>query len=111
MVVSINWEVLFWGSKYAESYDIGSILSGNTEPEQQKEKALDSRLLSPLKRLAWNLKRRGPLWIAIPLNEAFTVDSKKLQSGRKMIYAGCPSLCGLGSEDGHVATFSLLLYG
>ena len=27
-----------------------------------------------------------------------------------MIYVGVPSFCGLGLEDGHVPTLSLLLY-
>ena len=38
-----------------------------------------------------------------------TVDSKKLEHARRVIYAGFPSLLGLGLEDGHVPTFWLLL--
>ena len=40
----------------------------------------------------------------------FNVGSKKLKHGCRMICAGCPSLFGLGLEDGHVAIFCLLVY-
>ena len=39
------------------------------------------------------------------------VDSKMLEHGCRVIYAGFPSFFGLGLEDGHVPTFWLLLYG
>ena len=38
-----------------------------------------------------------------------TADSKKLEHGWRMIYAGVPFLCSMGLEDGHVPTFWLLL--
>ena len=37
------------------------------------------------------------------------VDSKKLEHGCKMIYAGFASFFGLALEDGHVPTFCSLL--
>ena len=40
----------------------------------------------------------------------FTADSKKLEHVCRLIYAGFPSFCGLGLEDGHVPTFCLLLW-
>ena len=39
-----------------------------------------------------------------------TVDSKKLEHGRRMFYTGFASFFGLGLDDGHVPTFWLLLY-
>ena len=37
-----------------------------------------------------------------------TASSKKLEHGRRLIYAGVPSFFGLGLEDGHVPSFWLL---
>ena len=45
---------------------------------------------------AWQLKQ-------------FTVDSKYLEHGWRMINDGFPSFFGLGLEDGHIPTFWLLL--
>ena len=39
-----------------------------------------------------------------------TVNSKKLEHGCRMIYAGSASFCCLGLEDGHVPTLWPLLY-
>ena len=39
----------------------------------------------------------------------FTGDCEKLEHGCKMIFAGFPSFCGLGLEDGHVPIVWLLL--
>ena len=37
-------------------------------------------------------------------------DSKSLEHGNRMIYAGTPSVLGLGLEDGHVPTLWPLQY-
>ena len=42
--------------------------------------------------------------------DTLTVDSKKLEHGCRMIFAGLPPFCRLGLEDGHVPTFWFLLY-
>ena len=50
---------------------------------------------------------RGP-----PASQGFfylTVDSKKLEHGCRLIYAGFPSIFGLGLGNCHVPTFWLLL--
>ena len=41
--------------------------------------------------------------------ELDTVDSKELEHGCRLIYAGIPSFFVLGLEDGHVPTFWLLV--
>ena len=36
------------------------------------------------------------------------IDSRKLEHGCRMIYAGVPLVFGVGLEDGHVSNFWLL---
>ena len=51
----------------------------------------------------------GMVWYGIVWYGMTTVDSNKLEHGCRLIYAGIPSLFGLGLQDGHVPTFWLLL--
>ena len=45
----------------------------------------------------------------IILPHTYTVDSKQLEHGCRMVYAGFPSFFGLGLEEGHVPTLWPLL--
>ena len=48
----------------------------------------------------------GPeLGIIYILGALGIVDSKKLEDGHSMSCDGCPSVVGLGVEDGHIPTF------
>ena len=74
------------------------LIFGNSEVRKQSE----------LNRTSWLrvFKPNQELY----LDSKSTVDSKKLEHGCRMIYAGVTSFFGLGLEDGCVPTFWLFLY-